>query len=327
MGQQVQNIRTLASTDDAKAEFSRAVLSGLSADPKNLPCRYFYDERGSALFQEIMEQPEYYLTGCEIEILQTHSGSISSLVGADFDLVELGAGDGKKTGILIAELLRRRRRFRYVPIDISESAMAWLHDRLLLRFPELQFEGVVSEYSEGLLKLAQNRRPMLVLLLGANIGNFETLQAREFLKAIRQRMSLGDQMIIGFDLKKEIGQMVRAYNDARNVTSRFNLNLLVRINRELGGRFDLEAFRYYSYYDVFRGAVRSSLVSVKRQQVTVEALGRSFSFRAGEAIHTEDSHKYSEEEVADLAEATGFTVRANYYDRRRYFVDSLWIVR
>jgi L-histidine Nalpha-methyltransferase len=319
--------RKAVSPEETATDFAEAVSCGLSADPKKLPCRYLYDEAGSALFQEIMEQPEYYLTGCEIEILRTHSGAFSQLIDSDFDLVELGAGDGTKTGILIAELLRRRRRFRYVPVDISESAMLSLRENFLHRFPELHFHGIVSEYSEGLRKLAPGRRPKLVLFLGANIGNFDRPQARDFLAALRGKMSPGDHIIIGFDLKKEIDELVRAYNDARNVTNRFNLNLLARINRELGGQFDLDAFRYYSYYDVFTGAVRSSLVSLKKQQVAVDALGRSYSFRAWEPIHTEDSHKYSEEEVRDLAASAGFAVVHNYYDRRRYFVDSLWAVR
>jgi L-histidine Nalpha-methyltransferase len=326
VGLRVQNVPRDTSRVYPKSEFAEAVLHGLSAEPKHLPCRFLYDELGSSLFREITRQPEYYLTGCEIDIIRSNSGPWSGLIGSDFDLVEFGAGDGTKTGILIAELLRRRRLFRYVPIDISKSAMRSLHGHLSSRFPELRFKGLVSEYSEGLARLAQDRRPKLVLFLGANIGNFERFQACEFLAAVRRRMSPGDHMIIGFDLKKDIDRLVLAYNDARNLTSRFNLNLLVRINRELDGRFDLDAFRYFSYYDVFLGAVRSSLVSLKEQRVRVDLLGRSFSFRPWEAIHTEDSYKYSEEEAAGLAESAGFTPVANYYDRRKYFMDSVWTV-
>ncbi|MEJ2636249.1 MAG: L-histidine N(alpha)-methyltransferase [Calditrichia bacterium] len=320
--------RDLESVDDGKHAFALDILVGLSETPKRLPSRYLYDEQGSRLFEKIMELPEYYLTNCEFNVFQNQQDEIAALVkGTKFNLVELGAGDGRKTSILIRNFLDKGFEFRYVPIDISESAMKTLMNSFSRQFPDLESSGIVAEYFNGLKWLNTiTSRKNLVLFLGSNLGNFNRPQSRVFLRNLWNTLNDGDYVITGFDLKKDIDMMLKAYNDSRGVTAEFNLNLLNRINRELGGNFDLSKFRHYSSYDVFSGAMESYLVSLQKQNVFISKIGHSFSFEAWEPIHTEYSYKYLESDIEELAEATGFVIEKQLYDSRRYFVDSVWRV-
>ena len=292
----------------AEHNFSSDVLVGLSRSPKELPSRYFYDEKGSRLFQKITELPEYYLTNCENEILNTQKNKISSLMeGQVFNLVELGAGDGRKTSILISHFLKKKLKFKYIPIDISESAMNSLINFMNKKFSNLTTEGIVAEYFDGVKWLNQlNSNRNLVLFLGSNLGNFNRINSNVFLHNLWNSLNSGDYVIIGFDLKKKIDIMLKAYNDSKGITSEFNLNLLHRINQELGGNFDLENFRHYASYDVFTGAMESYLVSLRQQTVFIKEIGQTFSFEAWEPIHTEYSYKYLESDVEKLAADTGF---------------------
>jgi len=308
--------------------FALDVLVGLSSTRKSLPSKYFYDDRGSELFQQITGQAEYYLTTSEMEILDRYSDAIAQYVDVEpFNLVELGAGFSKKTTTLLSHLLKRNLDFRFVPIDISESAMRGLVQVLGEEFPECEVGGLVTDYFNG-LKWLNNRshRKNLVLFLGSSIGNFTHTESCVLLRNLWNSLNHDDVMLIGFDLKKDIDLLLRAYNDTGGVTREFNLNLLHRINRELGGNFDVSKFRHFGTYDVFSGGMESYLVSMEEQSVFIELIGRSFPFDAWEPIHTEYSYKYLISDIEKLAVETGFEIFEHLFDSKRYFVDSLWRV-
>jgi dimethylhistidine N-methyltransferase len=314
---------------DQHQGFALDVLVGLSETPKRLSSRYFYDDYGSELFQKIMDLPEYYLTKCELDIFKRHRKKIADLVKyKSFNLIELGAGDGRKTSILLDYFLKHKFDFSYIPIDISEGAMKHLMDNLNQQFPQLRSDGIVAEYFAGLKWLRKlTDRLNLVLFLGSNLGNFNGSQSRVFLRNLWNTLNDGDYLITGFDLKKDINLMRRAYNDSQGITGEFNLNLLRRINRDLGGNFDLEKFNHYASYDVFTGAMESYMVSLEKQVVYIDTLNQAFDFEAWEPIHTEYSYKYLESDIADLAEATGFQIEIQLFDSKKYFVDSVWQVQ
>lgn len=325
---QVLTHKDLDQVESLDRAFASDVLVGLSQTPKRLSSRYFYDERGSRLFQKIMSLPEYYLTACEFDILKSQTDEFSSLLGEEsFNLVELGAGDGRKTSILLEHFLTKNFTFQYIPIDISEAAMQTLSSHLNNNFPELTSKGIVAEYFDGLkwLNHLSSQRNM-VLFLGSNLGNFDKAHARAFLHNLWNALDDGDFAVIGFDLKKDIDLMLKAYNDSEGVTAEFNLNLLHRINRELGGNFDLNKFQFHSSYDVFTGAMESYLVSKEKQIVFIKEISQSFSFEAWEPIHTEYSYKYLESDIRSLAAETGFQIQKQLYDSKKYFVDSIWRV-
>ncbi len=309
-------------------ELAYEVLVGLSSKPKRLPSRYFYDDRGSELFQEIMACEDYYLTDCEREILQRHAGDVLASMEGAFDLVDLGAGDGAKTRLLLRYAADRGLDVSYVPIDISEGAMGALVESVARDFPGMEVRGLVGEYAGGLRWLAKHRagRPKLVLFLGSNIGNFDRAQARGFLSRIWTTMGPSDHLVIGFDLKKDIELLLRAYNDSAGITAAFNLNLLTRINRELGANFDLSRFRHYGTYDVRSGAMESYLVSLVDQEVHIEHLRRGFLFREWEPVHTEYSYKYLRSDVDALARDSGFVVVHRFGDQHGWFIDDVWKV-
>jgi len=308
--------------------FALDVLVGLSSARKALPSKYFYDKRGSELYREITTLEEYYLTGAELEIIRTHHRDLGSYVReAPFRLIELGAGYSEKTFALLDGFVAQGHEFCYVPIDISESAMGNLDEAIAGRLPKLEFDGLVTDYFNGLKWL--NRKEgvrNLVLFLGSSIGNFTSSESRVFLRNLWNCLNHDDIVMIGFDLKKDIDLLLRAYNDKRGVTRSFNLNLLERINRELGGHFDIATFRHFGTYDVLSGAMESYLVSLEQQTVLIEQIGRSFQFEAWEPIHTEYSYKYLISDIETIAAQTGFEILEFLFDSRRYFTDSIWRV-
>jgi len=311
-------------------DFALEVLLGLSERPKRLPSRYFYDDAGSRYFQQIMGLDAYYLTRCETEILTDKAEQIvERYAGRPVNLVDLGAGDGKKTLILLRQLEKLGIDAQYVPIDISEAAMQALLRGVKASGVSVPVRGLVGEYAEGLrwVSSAYADRCSLVLFLGSNIGNFNRPQARSFLRRLWNHLKPDDNMLIGFDLKKDIEVLLSAYNDPEGVTAAFNKNLLVRINRELGGDFDVDAFRHYGTYDVHSGAMTSYLVSLARQKVYIEALEHVFEFAAWEPVHTEYSYKYLPADIDALAADTGFAPAAQFFDAQRYFTDCLWSVK
>lgn len=309
-------------------EFATDVLVGLSERPKRLPSRWFYDDEGSRLFAQICDVPEYYLTRTEHHILRAHAARITGAFGQrPFNLVDLGAGDGRKTQTLLEAALQAGLPCRYVPIDVSEGAMQGLVASTRQRFPGLEVEGIVSEYTVGIEWLAdQGERHNLVLFLGSNVGNFDRPGAARFLRRLWHALGADDRVLIGFDLKKDPDVLLRAYNDAQGLTRAFNLNLLQRINRELGGTFDLTRFTHFGTWDARAGAMESFLLSRERQEVHVDALGRSFQFEAWEPILTEYSFKFLESDVRAIGAETGYAVEELLTDEQRRFCDALWRV-
>lgn len=316
--------QTIALTD----EFAQDVKDGLSYTNKSLPCKYIYDERGSRLFQEIMALPEYYLTNCEEEIMESSREHLCRLLGGDkFYLFELGAGDGKKTKILLNQFHHDRIDFHYLPLDISSTEVEQLIEELDNDFQGMRTTGLISEYSHGLECLSGIETGVkVVLFLGSNIGNMGPEAALRFLRQINESLSPGDYLLIGFDLKKKIRIMENAYNDTAGVTEEFNKNLLHRINNDLGGEFDPGDFFYHSYYDPRQGAIVSFLVSTRKQDVYIRAIDTLVEFREWEPIHTESAFKYTLSLIDQMAAQSGFTVKENFRDQRGYFVDSLWQV-
>lgn len=311
--------------------FAEDVRKGLSSNPKSLSSRYFYDDEGSRLFRQIMDLPEYYLTRAEFEIFSKQTAEIFAAFtgqGESFDLIELGAGDGTKTAVLIDYFLRHHVDFAYSPIDISREAVDVLTGKFTAEFPDLRIDAQVGDYFRILetLKGTSQRRKIL-LFLGSNIGNFSREQSIDFFASLRAVMDAGDLLFIGFDLQKDPRVILKAYDDEGGITAKFNLNLLQRINREFGADFNLEKFSHYAVYRPVECAARSFLISRERQTVFVETLGESFEFAAWEAIFMEISQKYNREMIEDLASASGFAVERNFYDSREYFVDSLWKVK
>ncbi|MDW8466387.1 MAG: L-histidine N(alpha)-methyltransferase [Chloroherpetonaceae bacterium] len=223
----------------AQADFLRDVIAGLQATPKRLPSKYFYDDEGSQIFQKIMALPEYYLTRAEIEILETHRERIATHIGhRSLLLVELGAGDGTKTKLLLECLLHRHLDLVYAPIDISAHAIQTLSQMFMRRFPSLTVRSIIDDYFHGLARLEREpHRVVMALFLGSNIGNFTQAESLAFLSCLRKALRYGDFALIGFDLKKDIQTLLHAYSDSAGVTRDFNLNLLRRINRELGATF------------------------------------------------------------------------------------------
>ncbi|HEY6873242.1 MAG TPA: L-histidine N(alpha)-methyltransferase [Geobacteraceae bacterium] len=315
----------------ATDRFARDVLDGLSMEPKETRPVWLYDERGSALYQQITETEDYYLTRCEREILAEHGPDLAARLGRrPFNLVDLGAGDGRKTALLLRSLLDQGVPFTYVPVDISVEAMRQLTGSLTREFDRtaLEVKGLIADYFDALRWVKRTEGAgTVVLFLGSNIGNFDAIQGQAFLRSLRSALHEGDRLLIGSDLKKDPRVIERAYDDKGGITRKFNLNLLERMNRELGADFDPGRFVYRSYYDVRRGAVESWLISTRAQQVHVGALGRRFSFREWEGIHTESSRKYSRDEIGRMAAEAGFTVEGDFMDGRGYFVDSLWRAR
>jgi dimethylhistidine N-methyltransferase len=301
----------------------------LSERRKSIPSIYHYDAEGSRLFKAITELPEYYLTRCEIDTLDRNKERIADYAdGGPLNLIEFGPGDGSKARLLIQYLVKRNVDFQYVPIDISGAALETLVGDFAQHFPSVEVNCLVADYFSGIKWLNHHhRRRNLVLFLGSNIGNFNQGQARMFLRNLWISLNSGDVVLIGFDLKKEIDLLLKAYNDSAGITAEFNLNVLRRMNRELSAEFDVSKFRFLGTYDVFSGAVESYLISHDEQDVPIEAVGRSFRFRRWEPIHTEYSYKYYESDIENLAVETGYVVKDHLYDSHRYFVDSVWEVK
>ena len=296
-------------------EFAASVIEGLSKPRKSLPCRFFYDARGSELFEEITWLPEYYPTRTEIAILDAHAAEIASRVDDGAVLVEFGSGSSRKTEILLGCLPRLRA---YVPIDVSESALEEAKRRLTKCFPALAVRPIAGDFSRLLTlpqDLAQPRK--LGFFPGSTIGNFSPFAAQTLLGAMRRLLAPDGWLIVGVDLKKDARKLVRAYNDAAGVTAAFNLNLLERINRELEGSFDLDGFRHEAIYDPREGRVEMHIVSIRKQTVRIQDLW--FRFSAGETIHTENSYKYSIGQFQDLACSAGWLPGRVWTDRGNLF--------
>lgn len=316
-----------ATTEITKSTFFRDVIEGLSFLPKYLHCKYFYDQAGDELFQQIMRCPEYYPSNCEMEIFREQHGALANAMLCDlndFDLVELGAGDAIKTNHLLKYLVKRGIDFTYKPIDISDNIINYLTCTLPFELPGLQIEGLNGDYLEMLKQAAaSSERRKVVLFLGSSIGNMDMKDAVDFCAEIRKALSRGDMLLMGMDLRKDPKTILAAYNDKCGITKQFNLNLLTRINNELGADFDIRKFDHFPTYDPRTGACKSFLVSLEAQEVKIGPY--VISFQKDEIIDMEISQKYTLEDTRALAGASGFMPVADFYDKKCWFLDTLWV--
>lgn len=311
-----------------REEFAADVLIGLSTHPKFISSKYFYDDIGSELFQKISQHEDYYLTKTEYSIFQDASTAIPELIREpEIDIIELGAGDGHKSKLIIDGFLNKGCKVNFYPIDISEKAMHLLGQNMTTS-ENFTIHGIVSDYFTGLTHLKNiSGNKKLVLFLGSNIGNFNKQQSRDFLKKLWMSLNTSDHVLIGYDLKKDTHILNKAYNDSAGLTRAFNLNLLNRLNRELGANFDVSKFQHYGFYNPALGAMESYIVALEDQEVYISALEKSFYFEKFEAMHLESSYKFSPSDINYLANHTGFHIEQHFSDERNYFMDALWQVQ
>ena len=316
---------------DGREAFAEDVRAGLTSYPKSIPPQYFYDDEGSRLFEEICGLPEYYLTRTEARILRACGPELVRRLGADPELVELGSGSAEKTRILLEAFLEAHGRLRFIPIDIAGEMLAASSRKLLEEFEGLEVVAILGDYVNALRELIRMDRASrtgsrrLVLWLGSSIGNLTRREAAAFLRTVHDVLEPGDGMLIGVDHRKDKQMLEAAYDDAQGVTARFNRNLLVRIDRELGGQFDSAGFEHRAAYDVEDGRVDMFLVSTRAQAVDVDALSLRVEFEAGETIHTESSYKYSREEIEVLARESSFRLDRSWSDENDRFSLNLFL--
>ena len=308
-------------------QFAADVHSGFSNPSKHLSANYFYDDIGSELFRAISQHEDYYLTRTEYDILNAVSKRLPSMMDEDeIDIIELGAGDGHKSELVIDGFLEAGVKVNFYPIDISDKAMHMLEETIREK-PNLYVEGLIGDYFDGLQFVRErSAKRQLVLFLGSNIGNFDRTENQAFLRRLWKSLNADDYVLIGFDLKKDITELTKAYNDSSNHTRDLNLNLLTRINRELGGNFDLAGFQHYPMYNPSLGAMESYLLSRREQGVFIEALQQEFSFTAFEPIHLEYSFKFLPADIDFLCQQTGYAKVENFTDPHERFIDALWQV-
>jgi dimethylhistidine N-methyltransferase len=294
------------------------VLGGLSQPRKCLPPKLFYDARGSALFEQICELPEYYLTRTERAILESNIDVIAEAAGNVHTVVELGAGSASKTALLLQTLAKRDGLITYVPIDVSGSALQAAACQLHARVPRLRVAPVVADYTCE-MPMPNDSGPRLILYIGSSIGNFEPMEAAALLARVRRTMQVSDRLLLGVDLSKSPRVLLPAYDDAQGVTAAFNKNILHRINRELEGDFELDRFRHVAVWNQQESRVEMHLESAVAQQVWLKGLPRGFCFAAGETIHTENSYKYTPAMLRWLFGAASMTSLQSWTDDRHWF--------
>lgn len=305
--------------------FEKDIDLGLSAVNKSLPSKYFYDEIGDALFIEIMNMPEYYLTNAEFDIFKNQTQALISSLKLQpdtfFELVELGAGDGTKTLELLKVLDDNGFDFKYSPIDISENALINLKLTLEKEVPNIKITPKAGDYFNVLASISSNQHPIIVLFLGSNIGNLTDDEARLFINKIDQNLKKGDKILLGVDLIKPAEIVLPAYDDAQGITKRFNLNLLTRINNQLDANFILENFEHLPEYSEEEGIARSFLVSLENQVVTIGKLDKTFIFKKNEKIHMETSRKYNDDILKSVLQDSSFRIIDQLQDSQQLFAD------
>lgn len=316
------------SAGESPNAFAMAVRSGLRSRPKSLPCRYFYDDEGSRLFERICELPEYYLTRTEDAILLEHASVMVAGWLADPVVVELGSGSSSKTRRLIEAALGAYGALHYVPIDVSKTILEESAESLVRAYPGLRVTGFAANYRDALAGVVERfDRPKLFLFLGSSLGNYEPDDAVELLSLVARSMDPSDRLLLGTDLVKDSALLEAAYDDAQGVTARFNRNLLARINQELGGRFTLDRFEHRARYRHDLRRVEMHLVSLGEQEVAIPGAGLTAHFDDGESIHTENSHKYTPEALKSLAERAGLAEEAAWTDPDGRFRVQRWRTR
>jgi L-histidine N-alpha-methyltransferase len=297
------------------------ILSGLSSPQKCISPKYFYDERGSRLFDRICNLPEYYLTRTEIGIMRRHAGDMASVIGPGASVIEFGIGSGLKTKLLLDAL---HDPVAFVPVDISAEHLAGTADELAIEFPDIEMLPVTADFTQPFSVPVPSREAErhLVYFPGSTIGNFENGQAVELLDVMRRQAGDGGALLIGLDLKKESKVIENAYNDSENITAEFNLNVLHHLNRAFGADFDPDAFSHEAVYDENAGRVEMRLVSESDQQVSLGS--RDIEFETGEPIVTEYSHKYDKEAFMEMAGEAGFRLNRDWQDSNRWFCIQLY---
>jgi len=313
-------------------DFALDVRRGLTASPKNLPPKYFYDDLGSVLFEGICRLPEYYVSRAEEEILSSYGNDIVESFGTPIRLIELGSGTSRKTRLLLDRLTRRQPTLEYVAVDIDGELLQQTAQTLSEIYPSLVIRAVVTDFRQIARILSKDEdaepaRRNVVLFLGSTIGNLDRDEQSDLLRAVRKPLRAGDMLFLGADQKKATSVLEPAYDDALGVTAAFNLNLLVRINRELGGRFDLSNFRHRAFFNEPESRIEMHIVSRIDQRVRIEALDMEIAFGAGETVHTENSYKFDEAAIAALARQSSFGVERQWTDSRRFFADTLLVAR
>lgn len=308
--------------------FALDVIKGFSQQPKAISAKYFYDDVGSELFQQISQHADYYLTKTEFSILASIQHQLPELIDTEtIDIIELGAGDGHKSKRIIDGFLSHGTKVNFYPIDISEKAMHLMGDYLQVS-DDLHIHGIVADYIHGLHhihRISNNKK--LVLFLGSNIGNFTKAQSLEFLAQLHASLDAEDYLLIGFDLIKDPATLNKAYNDSDGLTTAFNLNLLDRINRELGGNIDTQQFKHYGFYNPTLTCMESYLIAKAEQDIKLDVSDQAFHFDAFEPLHLEYSYKYSPAEITHLANRLHFSTHTLFSDHQQYFIDALWQVR
>ncbi len=307
---------------EVHSQFREDVATGLQSLQKTIPPKYFYDAQGSLLFEQICQQPEYYLTRTEAAILREHAADIFTEVG-ECTIVELGSGSSVKTRLLLDEYQRRFATQHYVPIDISSSMLAATAKTLIADYQHLRVDGLATDYFHGLAALPESQL-RLVLFLGSNLGNFSATEQAQLFAQLAKVLHPGDFFLLGLDLRKPVEVIEPAYNDAAGVTAAFNLNLLQRINRELAGAFNLAAFSHRAFYNQTSHQIEMHLQSEKKQDVKVSDLALQVPFRAGETIHTEISRKFDAAEICAQLAGYGFAPRALWTDEAQWFLVALF---
>ncbi|MGA9039836.1 MAG: L-histidine N(alpha)-methyltransferase [Terriglobales bacterium] len=303
----------------AVPSFASEVEQGLTSFPKTLPSKLFYDAAGSVLFEKITELPEYYLTRTELGILRKHASAMARAVSPDSTIVELGAGTAAKTCTLLRAFAKRQMRVMYFPVDISWDALAEARERVSKESPQTCIRPVVADFSDGFGFLHDIPGRKLVLYLGSSIGNFETSAAIDMLRSVRSELSSGDALLLGTDLVKDPAILVPAYDDAQDVTSEFNKNLLRRFNRELDADFDLASFRHVAKWNAKYSRMEMHLESLEAQIVNLRSLNLHVRFANGERIHTENSYKYTLDNVREMLTIAGFSPGKTWLDRKKWF--------
>ncbi|HYI13177.1 MAG TPA: L-histidine N(alpha)-methyltransferase [Thermoanaerobaculia bacterium] len=321
---------TLVRGQETANDFGRDVRIGLTASPKWLPPRWFYDALGSSLFDSICFLPEYYVTRAEADVLTRHQAEIAEAFGPNIRLVELGSGAARKTRILLDALTGRQPDLEYVPVDVDASMLERSGRELLNDYPRLRVRALCADFSRpsaALASLPRHRGRTVVLFLGSTIGNLDPDAAVAMLHDLRSTLAPGDALFLGADLRKSKAILEPAYDDPLGVTAAFDLNLLGRINRELGGHFLLDSFRHRAFYDERLGRIEMHLVSTREQTVPIDGLDLEIAFAEGETIHTESSYKHDDATLGALAAGSGFAIENQWTDARGWFTDALLVAR
>jgi L-histidine Nalpha-methyltransferase len=309
------------------SEFAQDVKEGLRSSKKKLKPIYLYDEIGSLLFEKICLQEEYYLTRTERVILQDFSANIVKMQNNNhISILELGSGSSDKTRILLECFLSKQKPLHYFPIDVSHSILYGTIHKLSKDLSHLYIKGIASDYLEGIIKVREfinsnknvpNKK--LILFLGSSIGNFEPDKAINFLRILKNTMDKQDNLLIGFDLQKNTKTIEAAYNDRAGITAKFNLNLLSRINRELGGDFDIRDFEHLAFYNENKARIEMHLLARFDRQVNIRSISETFFFKQDETIHTENSYKFTLKQISNLAEDSGFEVKKHFTDKKKWY--------